>query len=99
MDDSCGARVTMDDTVKPPPEPRPCSAELTALRARRDAIQGEAHQLKIRVRALSASLLGGKRRERDALNAEIAALKERRAQLEEQAEHLSAQVSAMLRAL
>jgi uncharacterized coiled-coil DUF342 family protein len=55
--------------------------------------------LKIRVRALSASLLGGKRRERDALTAEIAALKERRSQLEEQAEHLSAQVSAMLRAL
>jgi hypothetical protein len=86
----------MNHVVTPPIDPM-LVPQLSALRSRRDALEGQAHELKVRVKELRSTLLGQKRREREETSAQIIELKALRASLDAQVEALNLEVAALMR--
>ena len=83
--------------MNPSPQSRPTQAELTALRAQRDEIEGQAHQLRLAMKELRAGACLMGRRDQQAAAERLESMRAERAVLNAQAAALGDAISEMMR--
>lgn len=79
------------------PQNWPAQAELTALRAQRDEIEGQAHKLRLAIKKLRAGACLMGRRDQQAATEHLNEMRAERAALNAQAAALGEEISEMMR--